>query len=156
MKRFEAWCLHGSNLLVSGTGLVYAWMRYLARASDPFAVVNHPWQPQVQHLHLWTAPLLVFAGGLIWRSHVWKHWSEGVRSGRRSGLSLALTLGPMTLSGYWIQTAISDPWRRAWIAVHLITAGLWLLGYGGHLLALWRRRRRRAHRRRLDVQRPAW
>lgn len=144
MKLLEAWTVHISTILVGGTGLIYAWMRYLAEPTDPFAVVNHPWQPMIQHLHVWTAPLLVFAAGLIWREHIWKHWKKGVRHGRRSGLSLMLALAPMVLSGYLIQTAVGDGWRQAWVAIHLVTSVLWLLGHSAHayaLLLMLRRRR---------------
>lgn len=139
MKRAEAWTMHLSMLLVAGTGLVYAWMRYLAEPADPYAVVNHPWQPAVQHLHLWTAPLLVFAAGLIWREHIWKHWRQGVRKSRSSGLALLASLAPMVASGYLIQTAVADAWREAWVAVHLTAAALWIGGYAGHVYALVRR-----------------
>lgn len=142
MTRFEAWTVHLSSLLVGGTGLVYAWMRYFAEPSDPYAVVNHPWQPTLQHLHILVAPLMVFAVGFIWREHVWKHWRQRVRGRRRSGLSMVLTLVPMVVSGYLIQTAVSDTWRGVWVAVHLTTSGLWLLGYAGHLLVPWLARRR--------------
>ena len=47
MTRLEAWFLHVATILVGGGGLVYAWMRYFVRPDDPFAVVNHPWQPAV-------------------------------------------------------------------------------------------------------------
>ena len=36
MKRWESWSVHLSTLLVGGTGLVYAWMRYLLPAADPY------------------------------------------------------------------------------------------------------------------------
>lgn len=144
MNRVEAWTVHVSLLLVGGTGLVYAWMLYLMESTDPFSVVNHPLQPQVQHAHVWTAPLLVFAAGLIWREHIWKHWKQGVRTGRRSGIALLVSLAPMVLSGYLIQTTVTEGWRNAWVAVHLITSGLWLLGYGLHI---WARLRRRRHLR---------
>ncbi|HPK65509.1 MAG TPA: hypothetical protein PKX99_02905 [Thermoanaerobaculia bacterium] len=65
MSRIEAWLLHIGSLLVGGTGLVYAWMRYVATPADPDAVVSHPWQPMVQHLHVLTAPLLVLAIGAL-------------------------------------------------------------------------------------------
>ena len=106
MNRLTAWSVHSSTLLVGGTGLVYAWMRYFTAPADEFAVVGHPWQPHLQHLHLWTAPLLVFAIGLIWRDHVWRHYRRRVRDRRRSGLSLLLGCAPMIVSGYLIQTAV--------------------------------------------------
>lgn len=133
MSRFEAWLAHAATLLVGGTGLVYAWMRYLLQPLEPFAVVNHPWQPAVQHLHVLVAPLLVFVAGQIWYRHAWTHWKKGVRQRRRSGIALALTLVPMVTSGYLIQTAVSDGWRISWIVVHCAASALWLLGYLGHL-----------------------
>ena len=77
MTRGEAWSLHLSNLLVGGTGVVYAWMRYVVEPTDPFAVVNHPQQPLVQHLHILVAPLLVFVSGVIFKHHVWARVSSG-------------------------------------------------------------------------------
>ena len=134
MNRVTAWSLHTSTLLVGGTGIVYAWMRYFTAPADEFAIVGHPWQPHVQHLHLWTAPLLVFGIGLIWRDHIWRHYSRGVRDRRRSGLSLLLGCAPMIVSGYLIQTAVGDVWRQAWIALHLVASGLFLLGYSVHMI----------------------
>ena len=134
MSRLEAWTLHAATLAVGGTGLVYAWMLYLLKPSDPYAVVNHPWQPGVQHLHVLTAPLLVFAAGVIWRAHVWRRFRAGVRARRRSGLTVAASLGPMTLSGYLLQTATDPSWRRAWVAVHLAASALWIVGYLAHQL----------------------
>lgn len=145
MSRFEAWMLHLSNLLVGGTGLVYAWMVFLVEPTDPYAVVNHPFQPQVQHLHILVAPLLVFTSGLIWRRHVWSQWRRGIEDRRRSGLSLIFLLVPMTVSGYLIQTATDDGWRRIWVWVHVATSGLWLLGYLAHQApVIWQWLTRRA------------
>lgn len=141
MKAWETWTVHVSTILVAGTGAVYAVMRYLMEPADPYAVVSHPLQPTVQHLHVLAAPFLVFAAGLIWREHVWKHFKNGVRSGRRSGLWMLPTLLPMVVSGYLIQTTVTEGWRTAWIAVHLVTSTLWLLGYAGHAVAAVQRRR---------------
>ena len=92
MSRLEAWTLHAATLAVGGTGLVYAWMLYLLKPSDPYAVVNHPWQPGVQHLHVLTAPLLVFAAGVIWRAHVWRRF----RAGEDGSRSLSMLLSTST------------------------------------------------------------
>ncbi len=144
MKAGESFCVHASTALVGGTGLVYAWMAYAARPADEFAVVNHPLQPQAQHLHILLAPLLVFAVGLIWQRHVWWHWRRGERQRRRSGLAITLTTVPMIASGYLIQTAVEPVWREIWIGVHLVSSGLWLLGYLVHqavtVRQLWARR----------------
>ena len=134
MNRFEVWMIHASTILVGGTGLVYAWMRYLMDPVDEFAVINHPWQPHLQHLHLWLAPLLVFALGLIWRDHVWRHYKRGVKRRRRTGLTLLAACAPMVISGYLIQTSVSSTWRTTWIAIHLVTSGLFVGGYLLHQL----------------------
>ncbi len=140
MSRFEAWTLHVATLLVGGTGLVYAWMRYLATPADPFAVVNHPWQPALQHGHVWAAPVLVFGIGLIWREHIWKHFRRDVCVRRSTGVAMLLTLVPMVASGYLLQTAVEPSWRKLWVVIHLVASGLWILGYGGHLLTSKRKR----------------
>jgi hypothetical protein len=147
MSRWEAWTTHAAMLLVAGTGLVYAWMLYLLRPSDPYAVVHHPLQPLVQHLHVLTAPLLVFAIGAIWGEHVWAHWRRGVARRRRTGLVLLAGLVPMGMSGYLLQTAVDERWRHVWVVVHLVASGLFVLGYLGHsvsALVAWQRQRRRA------------
>jgi len=134
VTRWEALLLHVANLLVGGTGLVYAWMRYFASPEDPFALANHPLQPTFQHLHVLFAPLLVFTGGLIWQRHVVTRMRTHAPAKRRTGLTLALTLLPMTVSGYLIQTVADETWREVWIFVHLAASGLWIAGYAVHLL----------------------
>jgi hypothetical protein len=143
VSRLEAWLVWVATVAVGGTGLVYAWMRYLVVPADPWAVVNHPWQPAVQHLHVLTAPLLVFAAGIIWREHVWKGFRK-VPSRRSSGITTALTLLPMIASGYLLQTAVEPAWRTAWLIVHLLASGLWLLGLAAHALVARLARRRGA------------
>lgn len=133
MSRFEAWLLHLGSVLVGGTGLVYAWMRYLAVPADPEAVVGHPWQPAVQHLHLLTAPLLVLAVGALFHAHAWTALRLGVRDGRASGLVLLASALPMIASGYLLQTAVDPGWRRLWVAVHLVSSGLWIAGHLAHV-----------------------
>lgn len=134
MSRGEAWSLHLSNVLVGGTGVVYAWMRYLAEPEDPFAVVNHPLQPLFQHLHILVAPLLVFGAGMIFKHHVWARVVSGFKPRRRMGLTLGLTLVPMVVSGYLLQTTGDPLWNNIWVWVHVTTSVLWVLGYGIHLL----------------------
>ena len=137
MNAFDRWLFYAANLLVGGSGLVYALLRYLVKPTDPYAVVNHPAQPLVQHLHLWTAPLLVFAFGHFFYHHAW----AGALAGWSRRLWALLALGgPMIASGYLLQTATSEGGRTAWIVIHVAASLLWLAGAAGHLLA-----HRRAH-----------
>ncbi len=134
MTRAEAWLTHLAALLVGGTGLAYGWMRYFAEPADPLAVVNHPWQPTLQHLHVLSAPLLVFAAGLVWRDHVWKRVRNGYPRRRRTGLVLFATLLTMIASGYLLQGADDERWYRVWVGVHLSTSCAWTVGYLVHQL----------------------
>jgi len=126
--------LIAANLLVGGTGVVYAVMRYVMSPADEWAVVNHPWQPFVQHLHVLAAPLLVFACGLIWQQHVTRQWKREARR-RRSGPGLAVVFTPMILSGYLLQTTVSEGWRQVWIVAHVASSCLWLVVIAVHLRA---------------------
>ena len=134
MTRFEAWLVHAAYLLVGGTGLVYAWFRYFAPPADEFSAV-HPWQGAAQHAHVLAAPLLVFALGLVWRSHVWAGFRLGSPGRRRSGLTLLALAAPMIASGYLLQIAVEPDWRRLWIVVHVVASAIWLAGTLAHQIA---------------------
>jgi len=127
MSRSQAWLLHFSNLTVGGTGLAYGYMRYFAVPQDPFSVVNHPWQPDTQHLHILLAPILVFACGWIWKNHVWNRVRSGFKKHRKSGWMLIATLVPMVFSGYLVQVSVQDGTRLFWAWVHGISSCVWLL-----------------------------
>jgi hypothetical protein len=131
VTRGEIWLIHTANLLVAGSGIVYAVMRYLLEPVDEWAVVNHPWQPQLQHLHVLAAPLLVFAVGLIWGRHVLQRLRNG-RQGRFSGVGLLVGFVPMAASGYLIQVATHPGWRSGWIGIHLAASALWLAAFAVH------------------------
>ena len=135
MSRFEAWFLHVATLLVGGTGLILGVMRYFMEPVDEFAIVNHPWEPHLLHLHVLFAPALVFAIGLVWKRHVGDRWSVRQLARRRSGRTLAVLFGAMVLSGYLIQVVVAPGLRVACIVVHVAASLAWLLAYAGHLLA---------------------
>jgi len=126
MTRAECWFVHLSNVAVGGTGLVYGWMRYFAEPADEFAVVNHPWQPELQHAHILVAPLLVLAVGVVFGPHALAHLRRGTPRGRRSGWTLLLTAFPMIFSGYALQVSEGEAWTTTWMWLHLVTSGLWL------------------------------
>lgn len=140
MTRPTAWLQHVANAAVGGTGLVYAWTIWFVEPEDPFAVVNHPWQPLLKTAHIVSAPLLVFGLGLLWRDHVWARVRSGFRSRRRSGLALFALALPMIASGYLLQVAVEEPWPAVWRWTHVATSGLWVVIYVVHQLT--RRTRR--------------
>jgi hypothetical protein len=141
MSRLDQWLLYLANALVGGTGLVYAWMRYLLKPEGEFAIVNHPWQSDVQHLHILTAPLLVLIIGHITYHHAIVYWQAGTKPGRRTGITMLALALPMIFSGYFLQTAVDETWRTIWIVIHVATSALWLAGFAGHLLAHLQSRR---------------
>ncbi len=144
MNRVDRLTLHLSNLLVAGTGLVYAVMRYGMKPVDEWAVVNHPWQPHLLHLHVLSAPLLVFACGLIWHRHVLNKLRRGEQVGRRSGPGLLVALVPMVVAGYLIQITVDTGWRQAWVVLHLVASTAWIVVFAAHLVRpfrSWRQRR---------------
>lgn len=142
MSRGEARLAHAATFLVGVTGLYYGWMRYLAQPEDPFAIVNHPWQPHLLAAHILLAPLLVFACALFWSDHVWKRVRSGFRARRTTGLWLFALFFVMVFSGYLIQTAVEEGWELLWIWVHGVSSCLWLAAYMVHQLAGRKRARR--------------
>lgn len=135
MKVWEARLNHLSNILVGGTGIVYGVMRYFMEPAQPWDVVNHPWQPHLQHAHVVAAPLMVFALGIIWRTHVLQKLRSGKPYRWTSGIFLIASSGPMVVSGYLLQTAVSAWWRQAWAWVHIVTSVVWMVGYLIHLVS---------------------
>jgi hypothetical protein len=135
VTRAERWLFHASNVLVAGTGGVYAWMLYALEPADEYALVNHELQPTFQHLHVWFAPLLVLMAGVLWRAHVAPQLRSERRARRRSGLALLALLLPMVLSGYSIQVVSEPTWRNTWVSVHVASSVLWCVAMLVHLVA---------------------
>lgn len=135
LTALETAIVHVSTALVGGTGIVYAVMRYLLEPTDPFAVVNHPWQPAVQHLHVVLAPALVFAAGVLWRSHALVAWRQRGTARRRSGTALIVTTLPMIATGVLVQVAYDERWRQVWGGLHTVVSIAWLVSIALHLLA---------------------
>ena len=141
MGRFDFWLFHLANGFVAGTGIWYGWMRYVTEPVTQFAIVNHPWQSDLQHAHILTAPLLVGVAGHFWYRHAWLSWKSNIQEGRNSGTSMMWLLVPMILSGYCIQVSVSEQMRLVWIWTHCLVSGTWLLAYAGHVWVHLRTRR---------------
>jgi hypothetical protein len=162
MTRFERWSVWSSSVLTFVTGVIYLWLKYGLETDDPFAVINHPWQPVVLKIHILVAPLLVFSVGMVALRHVWRHLQSGSREGRRSGLISLVTLGPMIATGYLIQAITDEGWLRAMVWSHIglgLLYGLGLLAHqfaaGGRTARADRARRRRARRQQRRQRRHA-
>jgi hypothetical protein len=154
VTRFERWAVWSTSLATLVTGVVYLWMKYLMVSDDPFAIVNHPWQPMVLKLHILVAPLLTFSLGVVALRHIWRHLKAGMREGRRSGLLAGLVFGPMIVTGYLIQAITHEGWLKAMAYSHIgfgLAYGVALLAHqfsaGGKRARAIRANQRRARRR---------
>ncbi|MFQ5745703.1 MAG: hypothetical protein ACE5HF_00615 [Gemmatimonadota bacterium] len=144
MSPFERWTVRITSGLTALSGLGYLWTKYLLSSPDPWAVVNHPLEPWFLKIHVLTAPLLVFAIGLIAVRHVWEHVRNGVRSGRRTGLLLVGSLGPMVASGYLVQIVTGDLILRLLALLHIASGLLFAVAVVAHVGAIARAARRQA------------
>ena len=143
MTRGQAWLLHLSSAVVFGSGVLYAWMLYLVEPEDPFALVNHPWQPMTRNVHLLAAPALVFAFGWIFGPHVLHLLRSGSARRRRSGLLLLALLAPLVFSGYLLQVATDETWIAVARWTHVATGIAYGAAYVSHQAAAFLGRKRR-------------
>ncbi|GLH70003.1 hypothetical protein GETHPA_15360 [Geothrix rubra] len=133
MSPLERWSLHAAAWLTAATGLLDGGLRWFGQRMGEFGPEPSPWLGLAQHLHVLVAPLLVFTLGVMVRGHLWARLRTGA-NGRRTGLGLAFLIAPMVLSGYAVQVATDPAWRTALSWTHGLSAGLFLLAYGGHAL----------------------
>jgi len=139
-------------VLVAGSGLLLGWWKYLTPpADDPFQAFAHPWLPHALHLHVLAAPAWVLAIGWILRDHIVGRWGSAVhRRGRHTGSAAAFLLLPMGGSGYLLQTATSEGWRRGLIWVHLVSGLGFTAGFLAHAVIGRLAARRTARARALE------
>lgn len=138
MTRFEKWSVWSTSVAATVTGAGLFWTKYLVRSSDPWAVVNHPWQPWLLKTHILVVPLMVFAIGMIFTRHVWRHFRTRVRWGRRSGILTALATLPMVATGYLIQAVTHAGWLQALAIAHIVLGFAYAVGLALHQPAVRR------------------
>mgnify|MGYP001192325437 FL=1 len=122
-------------MLTGVTGLIYWWMDEFLQPIDEFAIINHPLQPWLLKAHIIIAPVLVFALGVIWMNHIWKHIRISMQGARKSGLIAVVLITPMVFSGYLIQAVISPVLLTVLIWIHIGGGLFYLLGLLVHKLA---------------------
>ena len=131
-----------TTVAVTVTGLLYAVFAYLVESDDPFALVNHPWQPFTLRAHVLAAPVWLVAFGVVWQAHAWPKLRAGARPRRRSGLALLVVGAIMGLSAYCLQVSVDEGVRFFWIVVHVGSSLLWLAVFALHLVVRGVTRRR--------------
>jgi hypothetical protein len=144
MKRWERWAFNLCSLTVAASGFAYFWMKYLVASDDPFAVVNHPWQAAMLHLHVLASPPFVLIFGVILNSHIMKKLRSPRMPNRKTGLASFVTFAAMIGSGYLLQVATADTWLRALVVLHVASGVVFTLTYGIHLAISFRLLRRPA------------
>ncbi len=144
MKPWERWSFTLFALAVAASGFAYFWMKYLVQADDPFAVVNHPWQVTMLHLHVLASPPFVLMFGVILNSHIMKKLRAVRMPNRRTGLASFAMFAAMIVSGYMLQVATADAWLRALVIAHVASGVVFTMTYGIHLVISFRLVRRSA------------
>ncbi len=137
MSRAQVALLQLSLLGMTLTGLVFAWMKYFMKSDDPFAVVNHPWQPHMMTAHVLLGPVAVFAIGWVFGNHVWPAYRGGAPN-RASGILSMLFIVPMTISGYLMQVTVADATRKFFAVTHWVSVGIFVAVYIAHLVPVRR------------------
>lgn len=143
MSRWQKYAFSLSAAVLAGSGCAYFWMQHFVGADDPFAVVNHPWQPAMLAAHVLAAPVLLLFAGMLFEVHVRQRLAQSTAN-RRSGLLSLATLIVMTASGYFLQVTTSEWWRQAWLVTHLFGGAVFAVAYLVHLAVsarLWRAQR---------------
>ena len=134
MKRWERWVFHLTGLATAVTGLAYFWMKYLLATDDPFALVNHPWEPAMLGWHVVTSPAFVLAFGILLNAHIVKQLRGWRRENRASGLTSLGMFSTMALSGYLLQVVTSAAMLSALVWVHVGSGVVFTLAYVCHLV----------------------
>ena len=138
MKRWERWSFNALNLVVAATGFAYVYFKYLLASDDPFAVINHPWQPSMLALHVVAAPFLILLFGIVLRSHILKKLVSRHQPDRRTGWTSLVSFAAMALSGYLLQVASNPAWLSTLVVLHVVTSVVFVVGYSSHLVIGWR------------------
>ena len=136
IRRGEMWLLSLSTLVSGGTGLLLYYMKEWLEPTDPFSVLNHPWQPYVLKTHLVAVPFLIFAVGLVFSSHAVERFRAGKPSGRSSGVGLLALFIPLVLSGIGVQIFTAETWQRGAVWIHLIAGAAYMAFFMGHRLSM--------------------
>ena len=86
----------------------YLGMKYLVATEDPFAVVNHPWEPTMLAIHVVAGPVTIAVFSLAFRSHGLPKVWQATAVNRKPGLAAGAVFVVLVGSGYLNQVA-TDP-----------------------------------------------
>jgi len=137
LTQVEKWLCHLFQYLTIVSGIAYGVVKFLLvpEKQNTWSILNHPWQAPLQHIHIWLAPLSVFAIGMLFHQHITPKLRVPTGGlGRRTGRTLCFLAIPMIFSAYFLQTSINPKWKEIWQWMHIATSGGWTLTYLIHHL----------------------
>ncbi|MCY4602413.1 MAG: hypothetical protein OXF27_21120 [Acidobacteria bacterium] len=138
MTWWERWAFNALHVAVAATGFVYLYMQYAMSTDDPFAIINHPWQPAMLSIHVVAAPVFIAFFGMLFRSHSLRKLRSPNPGNRRSGWTSLIGFSVMALSGYMIQIAAAPSLITFFVWLHVAAGTLFAIGYSVHLVIGWR------------------
>ena len=138
MTWWERWAFNLFHALAATTGIVYFWMKYVMSSTDPFAVVNHPWQPSMLAWHIVAAPFFIVFFGMLFRTHTLRKLLSASPRNRRTGWTSLVSFAVMALTGYLVQVASSPAWITAIIWTHVAGSAVFVAGYTTHMIIGWK------------------
>lgn len=138
-------------LLVSVTGGAYFWMKYMLVSTDPFAVVNHPWEPAMLAAHVVASPPLLLMFGVLLNSHILRKLRATGLPNRKTGLLSLGTFFAMVASGYLLQVVTTEQLSLALVTIHVATGSVFSVAYAAHLVISVRLARAQATRLQVTV-----
>ena len=110
MTTFQRQFVYISTIAAFISGVLYIGLRTFAEPEDPWAIVNHPLEPWALKAHILTAPIMLFAVGLITAQHIIRSLRSSLPNGRQSGLIMTVLFGPLAL-GLICAVALAIHWR---------------------------------------------
>ncbi len=134
MSRCAVVLNHLACAFVGVSGIAYGVMKYFLTGTDPDSRVGHPWQQPMLKVHIFAAPFLVFALGLVFSGHALARLKGGVDPGRASGSGLLGLAAPLILTGVLIQVLTGDAARQWTGWIHAALGAVYVLAYAAHLL----------------------
>ena len=138
MTWWEQWAFNLLHGVVAVSGALYLYMKYVLTTTDPFAVINHPWQPATLSLHIVAAPVFIAFFGMLFRSHTLRKLVSPNSGNRRTGWTSLISFSSMAVTGYLLQVASSPAWLTALVWAHVSTSLVFVAGYSTHLVIGWR------------------
>ena len=134
MRAWERWTFGLLSAVIAVSGFAFLVMKYFMASDDPFALVNHPWQPAMLHIHVLASPPLIMMFGILLNGHILRKLRVGQVANRRSGIASLATFGAMVASGYLLQVISAELLLKALVVAHVASGAAFVLTYVSHLL----------------------